>query len=136
MTDLAAVSKSDPSPDASIALDACSITDTKGVFGKNGPLGIDLVVGMGQVPHARDAAKYVRLAGVEPEIQTDDPAWLIVVSGPIQLPLGPKMWDATCVYVDGTATWFITGNHEEDGKLLTPAPLPGTPAMALPALVP
>ena len=136
-SDLSPVSRSSPDAAASAALDLCSITDTKGAFGANGALGNDIVVGMGLVPHARDAAKYVRLVGVEPEIQTDDPAWLITTKGSIQLPLGPKMWDPTCVVVHGEANWFSTGDYQaDDGSLVTPMPLKNQPPLGLPALAP
>ena len=135
-TDLAAVSRSNPDASASAALDKCTITDSKGEFGANGALGIDIVVGMGLVPHARDAAKYVRLVGIEPEIQTDDPAWFIATKGPIQIPPGPKMWDATCAVIDDVATWFITGDYEDGGDIVTPPPLANPPTLTLPALAP
>jgi len=135
-SDLTAVSRSSPDASASAALDLCSITDTTSAMGPRGALGIDVVVGMGFVTHARDAVKYVRLAGVEPEIQTDHPAWLIATKGPIQLPLGPKMWNPTCVVIDGEANWFITGDYEDDGVIVTPLPLKAEPVFALPALAP
>lgn len=133
---LAAVSRSKPDVAALSALDACSITDSQGRFGANGPLGLDVVIGMAQIPHARDTAKYVRLVGVEPEIQSDEPAWVIATTGPIQIPPGPKMWDATCVVVDGVPTWFITGDSEVDGAIVTPLPIAQTVTLDLPALAP
>ena len=133
-TSIAAVSASAPGSDASKALDACSITDTAGQFGENGPLGTEIVVGMGRVEPARDVTRYVAIDAIE--LKTDLAAWVITTSGVVTLPLGPPMKDPTCVFVGGRPYWFATGGIQgEDGVLTTPEPLPA-PEFRLPALLP
>lgn len=130
------VSASRPDTDSARALDACSITDTEGRFGSNGPLGIEIVSGMGKVIPARDAVKYVALNGA-PEIATDAPAWIITTNGWISLPLvDPMLKDPTCVFVNNRDYWYVTGDaRSSDGKIQTPMPLPAPP-YRLPALIP
>lgn len=134
---LAAVSRSKPGADASAALDACSLTDTTGRFGTNGPLGIGLAVAMGLVPHAADVPKYAPFDGTEPELQSDSPAWVIRTKGVVSLPLAPDMIDPTCVVVNGVATWFSTGSIEQpDGSMKTARPPKNAPIYGLPSLTP
>lgn len=134
-TSIMPVSASDPDPDASAALDACSITDTIGRFGENGPLGIGYVTGMGKVTPASDAVMYAGLDGA-PAIRTSSPAWVITTSGWITLPLGAPMKDPTCVYVDGLAHWYVTGDtRSDDGIIVTPMPIAPRP-YRLPPLAP
>lgn len=132
-TSIEAVSASKPDAESSAALDACSLTDTTGRFGSNGPLGLDRVSGMGKVTPASAAVKYVALEGA-PEIATAAPAWVITTSGWITLPLGRPMKDPTCVYVNGEAYWYVTGDSIAiDGAVVTPMPVQ-TPELRLPPL--
>ncbi len=73
--------------------------------------GLDHVAGMGEILSARDAANYADLAGVEPEIQSDGPAWVIVFAG--RLDLGHGYWadDPICVVVDGVPHTFAPHAH-------------------------
>ena len=63
------------------------------------------VAGMGLVPHARDVPEYAYLWGMEPEIQTDRPAWVIQLAGRVNFGAG---WadDPVCIVVDGKPTIF------------------------------
>jgi hypothetical protein len=134
-TSLVPVSATNPDPDSSAALDACSLTDTTGRFGDNGPLGIGYVTGLGKVAPASEAVKYVGLDGA-PEIATTDPAWVITTSGWITLPLGRPMKDPTCVFVNDAAYWYVTGDtRSDDGVIVTPMPV-APRELRLPPLAP
>ena len=127
------VSRSKPSREAQAALNAC---------GANGPKGVGVtdqfaIVGMGLVAHARDVPEYVDLWGGEPEIQTDDPAWVIQMGGRVDLG-GGTSWadDPVCVVVDGRPTIFSPRTSGTATESHIPPTPPGSPTRALPALAP
>ena len=124
------VSASNPSAEARKVLIACQVLD---IFG------LGSVGGMGKIAHGRDAVRYVWLAGVEPEIQTDAPAWLITFRGDIPMPKIGEVWvDPTCFYANGEAGFFATGpvKNVSTGQLFTPLPAKSPPDRALPPLAP
>lgn len=92
--------------------------------------------GMAKVSKARDLPKYVRLTGKEPEIQVDEPAWVVTYAGRVILPraLG---WadDPICVVIDGARTVFLSGRHGRGDLESAPLPVPELP-LALPTLAP
>ena len=109
---------------------ACQVLDS---------FGLGSVGGMGKIAHGRDAVKYVWLAGIEPQIQTDAPAWLIAFRGDIPMPKIGEVWvDPTCFYANGEAGFFATGLVKDvsSGKLFTPLPARTPPDRALPPLAP
>ena len=132
------VSASHPTPEAEIALEACGARD----------FGLDKVAGMGLVPRARDVPKYTTLVGVEPEIQTDRPAWVITFRGVLEL--GPTrsglrcgirgpvyVEDPTCVVIDGVPNFYVTGRSGKSPDALVEPPITlGTPVLSLPPLAP
>jgi hypothetical protein len=140
---LAAVSRSDPGPDAAAALDSCGITNfVPGHPGQNLDLGIDVVTGMALITPGRDANQYAAI-GNAPEIKTDKSAWVITTSGWLTLGVfaaGPAE-NPTCVVIDGDLDdplWYITGNQmvgENIDQLVTPGPQP-SPVFKLPPLAP
>jgi hypothetical protein len=93
---------------------------------------------MGLVPQARDVPRYAPLPEGVPELQTDDPVWVITTSGRLRLPLDPNVEiDPTCVVVDGVGLWFQTGAVvQPDGSLRTARPLAKPPDLTLPPLAP
>lgn len=124
------VSASNPSPDAEAAQNLCWTFDSS--------RGLQLIAGMGQIERARDATKYTRLTGREPEIQTDEPAWIIVYRGamPQPRPVGEIWFDTTCVVIGDAPTIYATGLIQRaDGTTEGPPPL-GAPTLALPPLAP
>ncbi len=91
------------------------------------------IVGMALIPSARDAPDYVALTGVEPEIQTDSPAWVIEFRGDVSIRVG-IVTDPVCVVVDGEASLFATGGSKKaDGEVSTPLPDPNPHTKRLPA---
>jgi hypothetical protein len=133
---IAPVSASHPSADAAAALDACSIVYSRPGF--SGGFGVGIVSGMGEITPGRDATRYAAI-GNAPELQTDQPLWVITTSGTIYLPLAGEMTDATCVVAQGDwlrPLWFATGPvRGSSGTLITPMPQPQA-VMRLPALAP
>jgi hypothetical protein len=125
---------SDPETGAAEALDACWITDSQHVLAAS--YGFAVVGGMAKVTPARDAPKYVRLWGTEPQIKTDKPAWIISIKGEIVLPPDIQERDPTCVVVEGDAVWYATGASLIDGEWVPAAAPPKEPTATLPALVP
>lgn len=123
---LTPISRSNPGPEAQAVLELC------------GAAGFDLagISGMAKVQRARDLPKYVRLTGKEPEIQVDEPAWVLTYSGRVILPraLG---WadDPICVVIDGVRTVFLSGRHGRGDLESAPLPVPDPP-LALPTLTP
>jgi hypothetical protein len=112
------------------------LSDSTGRLGTNG-LGLNLVVAMGLVPSARDVPKYAPFDGVEPELQTDKPAWVIRTRGVVQLPLAPASTDPTCVVISGVGTWFATGSVETAiGGQETARPPRIPPIYSLPSMAP
>lgn len=128
-TSVEPVSLSHPSPEAADALRICQV-DT---------IGADKVSGMGRIPAARDAVRYVPLTGLEPEIQTDDPAWIVSFHGEVPMPKSGEVWiDPTCIVVGGDGGLYATGPVENTSSHITVTPLPAVqqPDLVLPALLP
>lgn len=125
-TTLSSVSRSHPDSEAQAVLELC------------GAAGFDLagISGMAKVPKARDLPEYVRLTGQEPEIELDEPAWVVTYAGRVILPraLG---WadDPICVVIDGVRTVFLSGRHGRGDLESAPLPVPDPP-LALPTLAP
>ena len=137
-TTIEPVSATAPSPEAAEVLEACQARD----------FGLDRVAGMGLVPRARDVPKYTRLVGVEPEIHTDRPAWVITFRGILRLGARGSALrggrrdpvyaaDPTCVVIDGVPFFYLTGPAGTDPDNLTVPPIEvGEPSLALPPLAP
>lgn len=124
------VSLSDPSSEAADALRICQVADN---------IGADMVSGMGRIDHARDAVRYASLTGVEPEIQTDAPAWIVTFKGEVPMPMSGETWiDPTCIVVGGDGGFYATGPVKILSSDVTVTPLPGKqkPGLALPPLLP
>jgi hypothetical protein len=129
-TTIAAVSLLDPSPEAAEALQICHVTEN---------LGPDLVSGMGQIHHARDALRYAPLTGLEPEIKTDAPAWIVTFKGEVPMPMTGEIWvDPTCIVVGGDGGFFATGPVKilSSKVTVTPLPVKQQPDLALPPVLP
>jgi hypothetical protein len=127
------VSASAPSPDARKVMELCLALKL------SGEVDVEHVAGMGLIPHARDAVRYVPLTGREPELETDEPAWLIQLRGEILLPRGfGTAFDPTCVVVGGDRYLYITGPifHRGETTLTTPLPIETPPDLLLPPLAP
>lgn len=102
-------------------------------------LGPDLVSGMGRIDHARDAARYAPLTGLEPEIKTDAPAWIVTFKGDVPMPMTGEIWvDPTCIVVDGDGGFYATGPVKilSSKATVTPRPAKQQPDLALPPLLP
>jgi hypothetical protein len=124
------VSLSDPSSEAADALRICQVGDT---------IGSEMVSGMGRIDHARDAVRYVSLTGLEPEIQTDAPAWIVTFKGEVPMPKSGEIWaDPTCIVVKGDGGFYATGPVKILASAVTVTPLPAKqkPDLALPPLLP
>lgn len=127
---LAAVSLSQPSAGAQSAIELCHVSAWAAA-----------VRGMAEVPSARDLPLYVPLTGREPEIQTDQPAWVVAFGGEVALWTRSgagaiRAKDPTCVVIDGWRTWYLTGGWSDaTGALYTPMPA-AEPVLTLPALLP
>ena len=127
-TSIAPVSLSNPSPEARQVLDLCQVT----------PDHVNAVAGMGQIPHARDATHYAGLVGVEPQIQTDAPAWIVQLRGPIDFRIANQTWiDPVCIVVNGAQLFYAVGptRSDIDGTISTPLPA-APPDRSLPPLAP
>lgn len=126
---IAAVSATQPTADAAEVLELCQVGEPQ----------LKDVAGMGLVPSAREIPKYVRLVGVEPELQTDSAAWVVAFEGELAQPMSHEVWvDATCIVIDGVAGFYATGGAREVGSdvLVTPLPVSREPSLALPPLRP
>jgi hypothetical protein len=118
---LTPISRSNPGPEAQAVLELCGLDPT-------------LVSGMAKVSKARDLPKYVRLTGKEPEIQVDEPVWVVTYSGRFTI---RTIWaeDPTCVVIDGEPLLFMTGDYGRGDSVSHP--LTSTdPPLALPTLAP
>jgi hypothetical protein len=128
------VSRSNPTRAARVALERCNV-ETHG--------GLDKVAGMGLIPDAHRARDYAPLSGLEPELKTGAPAWMIQFSGEIPQFFGGEVWiDPICVLVvraDGTLDGGMYGTgpvRHPGGSLSTPEPLSDPPQFSLPSLAP
>jgi hypothetical protein len=122
---VAQVSLSNPSPDAQQALDLCNAKQ----------YGLDKVARIGLIARAHDAIHYVPLQGIEPEIQTDSPAFIIQFQGEIPQPMynGETWIDPICVVIDGESGFYATGPRLlADGRTIAPDPVPLRPDRLLP----
>jgi hypothetical protein len=117
------------------ATDACLITDsTKRLVSS---LGFKGIKGAAKITPARDLPTYVPLWGTEPEIQTDDPAWVFWFEGVVTIPIDITERDPVCVVVHGEPSWFSVGASYLDGEWVAAKPPPGGgPTKALPAVTP
>jgi hypothetical protein len=134
------VSRSNPSPEAKLALDACGIVDfNKDDLGLTFDFGMDVVAAMARVTPARDIKDYVPVGDV-PVIDTDTPAWVIRTSG--WLRLGPFVngptENPTCIVLADRwddPGWYQTGDYKDGDQLITQLPMP-PPSKGLPPLGP
>lgn len=74
----------------------------------------DQIVGIAVVAHASLLPHYVPLTGDEPEVKSEEPAFVVLYTGTIRLPLrGEASYadatGATCIYLEGHPMWFGTG---------------------------
>jgi hypothetical protein len=119
-----------PSADAAIAIRLCGVEDRA-----------DQVVGMGRVTPGRSAPNYVPLTGREPEIDTDEPAWVVEFAGELRFFTRSNAGvvtatDPVCVVVAGEPYWFLTGPFRTaQGDMTIPAGPETTPSLALPPLI-
>ena len=95
-----------------------------------------IVGGMALIPSAREIPKYARFYGVEPELQTDQPAWVIQINGDLPSRTGSLLHDPTCVVIGGIATMFVSNGETIGGVTITPAPQAKAPVLELPPLEP
>lgn len=127
---IAPVSVSDPSAEAAEALRLCQVLDNYGSA---------KISGMGKIAHARDAVRYAAFTGLEPEIKTDAPAWLVTFKGELAMPMSREIWiDPTCIVVGGSPMFYATGpvRSTETGAVLSPLPAKQKAEFALPPLSP
>lgn len=124
------ISLSQPPADAARAFEICAI---RGWVDRDG---IDVIAGIGRIDHAYDAARYVRLTGREPELQSDQPAWIVQFRGQIRMAWSNTVYvDPACIVVDGgDGGFFGTGATREVGSNVTttPRPVPTEPDRLLP----
>jgi hypothetical protein len=126
----APVSLSQPPVDAARAFELCAV---RGWVERDG---IDVIAGIGRIDHAYDAAHYARLTGREPELQSDQPAWIVQFRGDIRMAWSNTVYvDPTCIVVEGgDGGFFGTGTVREvgSGVTRTPQPVPAEPDRLLP----
>jgi hypothetical protein len=116
-SDLTPVSYSNPGAAAG-AIESCLVDRYRAI-----------VTGMAKVEHARDLPNYVPLTGLEPEIQTDDAAYVVRFHGDLAIGAlvrggGGGDWilrDPTCVVVGSDRSFFNTGgSYDVDGTERSP----------------
>jgi hypothetical protein len=93
------------------------------------------IAGMALVPSGPEVALYVPLFGTEPELETDQPVWVIQLQGKIRYRSGTFI-DPTCVVSGGIPYTLITHGFMSNGVVVTPEPVPQPPTRALPSLAP
>ncbi|HET7678384.1 MAG TPA: hypothetical protein VFK38_11105 [Candidatus Limnocylindrales bacterium] len=94
---------------------------------------------MGKIPRARDVVRYAKLVGVEPEIQSNEPAWIVQFQGEVPMPMSGEIWtDPTCIVVGTDGGFYATGpvKNVGSGAVYTPLPPKQMPEFALPPLLP
>jgi hypothetical protein len=114
--DVQAVSLSATSGIAGVGLTKCSVAGYVGHVAADGT--VAQVAGIGIVAHGSLVKNYVDLSGKEPELKTDDPAFVVQYSGTIrELTLGGPgsagwidITNAICVVVDDTPYFYVTGS--------------------------
>jgi hypothetical protein len=122
---LAAVSRSNPGPDAKAALDLCGASDQ-----------LELVAGMALVPRARDVGKYMPTNGKEPELQSDTPVWLIQFKGELAHAHVGTVFNPVCMVMNGDYTPYGPYGDRSGTKAATLLPGFTAPILALPTLAP
>jgi hypothetical protein len=129
-TSVVPVSLSRPPADAARAFDLCLIDEW---VGRNGA---QVIAGLGKIDHATGAYHYAPLTGLEPELKSDDPAWMVQFRGDIRMPMSNTIYvDPTCVVVDGgDGGFFATGGVRQVGSdvVKAPAAVAFAPDRALP----
>lgn len=92
---------------------------------------------MALIPHASDAGTYERFTGLEPELKSDDPAWLIEFADGIYMPVENATWYGTvCADIGGSAMFYGTGATLYKGAMYPPPAVTHEPEFALPTLAP
>lgn len=122
-TSLKPVSRSRPAADAKAAVEACW------------PLDDPNIGGAALIRSANEAGRYAPFVGTEPELQSDDPIWLVQYRGEYEL-RGVVMIDPTCAVVEGTPVLFLTHGARQGDKVVEAPPPKSPPSMALPPLDP
>jgi hypothetical protein len=126
------ISLANPPAAAATAFEICRVGDWVARYGP------EVISGAGRIDRARDAVRYVPLTGREPEIQTDDPAWIIQFRGEIRVDWSLVFTDPVCIVVDGTGGFHGTGPVRVVGTdaVITPQPVAFLPDLALPPPLP
>ena len=119
---LAAVSRSSPEADARTALKLCV---------REG----DVVAGMAHLASARDVHKYMLTNGREPELQVDEPVWMVQLAGEVSF-RGRTLYNPVCVVINGEPLVFAPYGSKADGPSWAPPADFVLPVVALPALAP
>lgn len=126
---LTPVSRSSPAPEAARALEACVPEERTPV---------PSVAGMARVP-ARDVPRYVAIGVVPPDLDRDDPVWVLQLRGEVTDPRAQLVLvDPACVYVDGGGGMYAVGGTRPTagGALETFGLGSLKPEAALPSLAP
>lgn len=126
--DIAPISLANPPADAARAFELCRIHDW---VDRKGP---EVIAGIGRIDRAREAVHYARLTGLEPEIQSESPAWMAQFRGEIRVDWELAFIDPTCIVVGGDGGFFGTGPVKQVGSdvTITPQPVKQEPDRALP----
>jgi len=96
------------------------------------------VTGMGRVANGREALHYIRTTDDQAELRTDEPVWIVTLSGPMLTAGGQKWLDPTCIYfpLSHEAGFIGTGaTILPDGRTIPADPDPSPPDRALPTLI-
>jgi len=101
-------------------------------------IGLDKIGGMGLIAAASLVRNYAPLTGLEPELRSDQPAWVIQFTGEVPQLLARETWiDPICVVIGGSPGFYATGPVRlETGAVITPLPVPVRPRFSLPPLAP
>jgi hypothetical protein len=131
---LQAVSISNPGADAAKALELCGVADlhdAQSTPPNSAIADYGQVAGMALVGSARNVGRYMPTYGTEPELQTDQPAWVIQFKGPI-FTRGGMRPNLTCVVIGNSHILYDAFGD----NAATPAPGVKPPSLALPSLTP
>ena len=127
------VSRSAPTADAQRAMEACQLSF----------IGYEKVGGMGLISSASRAHEYAPLTGREPELLTNEPAWMVQFVGEVPQPFTNEVWiDPICVVIDRAGGFHAGGFYATGpvrmptGAVFTPEPVPVPPRLSLPPLAP
>lgn len=126
------ISLANPPAAAGPAFEICRIRDWVARYGP------EVISGAGRIDRARDAVHYVALTGREPEIQIDEPAWIVQFRGDIRVDWHLVFTDPVCIVVNGAGGFHGTGPVRvvDTGAVITPQPAASVPDLALPPLLP